>query len=1279
MKTKKLALFVFAALILTLIAAAVTAIAADAAPYRIVLRYYDPMRITYYIKYPVGDSRDEWEGPEDIPVGGVGVPGPGDFDISSYISTQIYCVDPFVPFHGRVPDFGGSFIWNGGAMADTVSGFVDAAPWNMSGAMQAYGDAVRWIAANGYRGKFNYGGIEDAESAESVRRLNEMFPGIGEIDKEIAIMATKVAIWKTVAGNSVQVLETSIDDTEKRDVFDMLVYMLTESAANTMLPGPRYYLPGEVQTTSLKIEILHAADAYYDESADSEYSYYGPLKISALLDNLPSGAYVPDLEKIFVAASGLNSGGVHYVSQKIGGTSYRLKEDKLFGTDETMQYVTGSVTADGWTSDEFYLAVPKSRTNPERGDRLLLRAFAMAPGVEVATGTPVVYSFAESGVQNWNAIQSFIGGAAAGSKVNLFAEASWSTGDTVLGGLYVSKEVINAASAVAGHEFTFAVYYGNSENFADANRLNLTDNPVNGAYGVNTSNNTFTIKNGGLAFIQGLPTVVGGGNTAYEYFYWVEEMSLPSGDYETPHMDVTTGGSANYSVSGQMAGPFRLDGGDAAIAYVTVTNTYKPTMGELTIKKVLSGNYTDWGINNSTVFNVRIKDLTNDTYLLFSGIDNVYICRGNTGGSDASAGDVIKLTAGSSVTVKNLWVNSTYQIEEESGANYYISYTGNGLTLAEGAANEITVTNTYNHGTGDLIINKRLAGDYTDWGVNSSTVFNIRVKDVTNNTYLLFTGTGPVYECYGSGASGDTIRLTADSPVTITNLWANVVYEVEELSGANYAISYQGNGAVFTEGENSTITVTNTFEKGRGGLVVTKRLAGSFSDWGVDEDTVFYIRVKDLTNDNYLLFGGNGPVYSCYGNSGSGDPSTGDTIRITAGQPVTITNLWSGSVYSVEEVGGQNYAITYQGNNTTVSDTQNSNVTVINTYEKGAGGLVVNKKLAGSFSDWGVSDTTTFRIRINDVDNGNTLLFKTVPEPNGSYICIGNDVDGLSVPYNGQTTTELPLSAGRPLVVTNLWSGAVYEVIEADGANYQISYSGNRVTFSDGQNVNVTVTNTYEHGTGAMVVSKKLSGSYESWGVTYSDVFVVRIKDAANGGYLMFANRPGADGAYRCVGNTVEGLSEDYSGRTITELTISAGKPLVLKNLWVGHSYEVEERSGSGYEISYANNGAVFSEGPNSNVTVINTYKPNRPWQPNTPDEPDEPDVPDVPELPEDPTTPGGPGDPGEPDEPDEPEKPNIPQTGDDKNFILAAVLTAIGLILIAASMMVKRKAKQNN
>jgi len=633
---------------------------------------------------------------------------------------------------------------------------------------------------------------------------------------------------------------------------------------------------------------------------------------------------------------------------------------------------------------------------------------------------------------------------------------------------------------------------------------------------------------------------------------------------------------------------------------VTVVNTYDPpgpAVGNLIINKKIAGSFNDWGADESTVYSVRVKDTTNNNYLRFTGTGPVYTCVGNSGSGDPNTGDIIKLTAGQPITVTNLWVSAKYEVEEISGAHYAISYQGNNVMVAEGQNSTVTVVNTYEHGTGDLVINKKLAGSFNDWGVDESTVYQIRIKDVTDDNYLRFTGTGPVYTCTGNSGSsnpntGDIIKVTAGQPITVTNLWANAVYEVEEIGGEHYAITYQGNNVMVAEGQNSTVTVVNTYERGTGDLVINKKLAGSSNDWGVDESTVFQIRVKDATNDNYLRFSGTGPVYTCIGNSGSGDPNTGDLIQVTAGQPAAIKELWANVRYEVEEIGGAHYAITYQGNNVMFTEGENSTVTVINTYEHGTGDLIISKRIDGSYDDWGVDESTVFDVKIRDTTRNNYLLFKSEPEPDGKYWCVGNNEDGLSEPYTGDTITELPFNAAQPLIITNLWIGAVYVAEEIDSPFCVTSYIGNGAIYTDGQNSSITIVNTYEHGTGAIIINKKLAGSYDGWGVDSFTPFTVKVWDATDGNYLLFRTEPEADGSYWCVGNSVDGLSEPYAGAAVTELTVTAGRPLVGVNLWNNHAYRIDETAGNGYAMSYINNSAVFRDGENSIVTVVNDYEP---------------------------------------------------------------------------------------
>ena len=563
----------------------ITALAAGN-EYRVVLRYYDPIQVTYDIKYPASSNHEDRTGPEDIPIGGVGKPGSGNYDINPYISTQIYCIDPFVTFHGNIPDLGGIQSGPGNNYGgDVVMGYVSATPWAMSGAAQKYGDAVRWITANGYRGIYNYGGDDDQESKESVARLRQMFPGISGIDREVAVMATKVAIWKTVAPSGVNVTATSLDGTPKRATFDSLVKALVDEGAKLLRPSTKPMLPGEVTgLTQFGVAIVPSASAAYDENPSRPDNYYGPLTVQVTFtDPRETIAFDNVLDKVFLAVKGPALNGVTLVDgsrNEINGGA----PANIFGTgtSSSRYFTSASFSPDGtgkWKSAEFYLKIPKSRTDPDRGDQIVVEAFAGTKEVPVKEGTPIVFAFARDDVQDWNAIQAFVGAASKASNVVLYAQDNWNTGDTTLGELYVSKKVENAGTENTNDEFTFRVFYNVSEDFSTAKLVSMKEHPARGAYKVDTDNDTFTIKNGGLALIQGLPMVVGGGGAGYEYYYWVEEIS--NSGYGTPHFEISIPEDTYPPVDGRRIGPFQLDPDtDIAAAFVTVTNTVGPRPGE---------------------------------------------------------------------------------------------------------------------------------------------------------------------------------------------------------------------------------------------------------------------------------------------------------------------------------------------------------------------------------------------------------------------------------------------------------------------------------------------------------------------------------------------------------------------------------------------------------------------------------------------------------------------------------------------------------------------------
>ena len=717
---KRLSLGATLALILGVLVA-YTAPAAFAASevYRMVLHYYDPIQITYTLNYPAAD-KGPTNSTQDVPIGGVGYPGATTFTINPYIFSQVYCVDPFVPFHGQVAGLGGVSGSDQYGTMDSITGYTAAAPWEWSGALQAYGPAVEWIVTNGYRGTYNYAGTEDTESSDSVTRLATMFPAVNAISpitKEIAVMATKVAIWKVIAGDNVQVKSTTLDTRPAmRQAFDALVTALVNTA-NTAVKAPAS-LPtavanNEITPTTFTLAISDTG-ATYDDSTNGDYEFYGPMVATATLDDAVGGD-LNDMTGVFLTASGLNSTGVTFVTDPPNANSpldNKLATAKLPGTNTTAQYVTGSATGDTWTSDPFYLAIPSDRT-PTRGDQLMVNGMAKAPDITVQDGTPVVLSFAKNGIQDWNAIQSFVGATTGDQTVPLYAQTNWYTGDTAQGDLQIVKQVDNMSINDQDQAFTFAVYYSTDAGDTSPQPLNLSNFPVRGASSVNTSStpNTFTLRNGSMGIIQGLPTTVSGGSVDEVYYYWVEEVTsgLPAGQYGPPTLVVNTGDDSQSSTSGSRIGPFTLDD-TLDLGVVTITNTR--LAGDLTITKALAGDFQAAGVDDTTEFSIIIRETLKDSngknyynYLLFEdgSTPNTYTCVGNNGANDQSTAGVITLTAANPVTITNLWSKVPYKIYEINGNGHQITYSSSSVTITADQESQFKITNTY-------------GGTYTDTG-----------------------------------------------------------------------------------------------------------------------------------------------------------------------------------------------------------------------------------------------------------------------------------------------------------------------------------------------------------------------------------------------------------------------------------------------------------------------------------------------------------------------------------------------------------------------------------
>jgi len=561
--------------------------ASNAATFTTKMKFYDNVKASYSYNYANGDV---WTSSADIPIGGASNGNGLNFG-------QVYCIDPFVPYHSQADsttwagpttkDYEGN-TW-GATTTDTKGDYVSVAPWEMSGEMQKNANLVSWLVLNGYRGDFRNESGDENESKASVKRLNDLYASEvgGTIDKTTALMATKIAIWKAVTddgnGNSINVTGTSLDSNPAaRAKLDKLVAALVRDAkADKVVSGV---------TPASQLD-LHIDNTHIDTLNDHHngYYYYGPMTVTA------TGDGASKVTEAFLTASGFasRSAGAAFVTTT-GATDAGtpLSSANLYGTNQSTQYTGGSVSGSAWTSAPFYLRVPDTRAL--QLDQLSVKAMTKAPDIPVTQGTPVFLVNEKDGIQDWNTVQAFAGAAEQNTSVDLYAEDSVrTTSDTNLGQLYVQKQVENDTPIASDESqaFTFKVYYqyhpANADeavDFSHATELNLTDHPASGAVSVNASNNTFTLKNGGLALIDNLPIE--------DYYYWVVEVGpLPAGftsrSYAIPlaATPVARGPDTRLAIgSDGVAGPFQLNE-DSEIGMATFYNTKDANKAYIQIAK----------------------------------------------------------------------------------------------------------------------------------------------------------------------------------------------------------------------------------------------------------------------------------------------------------------------------------------------------------------------------------------------------------------------------------------------------------------------------------------------------------------------------------------------------------------------------------------------------------------------------------------------------------------------------------------------------------------------
>jgi hypothetical protein len=593
--------------------------ASPTGPYSVMVKYYDSV----WINYALNPNTDKFRN-YDVPIGGIGeMTMPVDGTFTNVLAHQAYCIDPFVPFAGAdgtnkytlgpprsntytgASDLyrgviTGNYVMSGESWEPTMthwrSDYYTVTPWAMSDTFKENYRAVMWLIYNGYRGCFLTHGLppgdDDGESQASLDRLNGRYGGsVGEpnyIDKSMALVATKVAIWRVLTDGdpgSFILHDTvfhGIDDngTDRGAVFDELVRRLVvdAKAANPpSAPTPEY--------TRMTLSI-NANNILYGvtDTSNPDYVYY-PFSVTANILNAEGGASAVDGLGIdvYLNVSGPFAGDVSFAWLS-GGAYIDLDRGQLPGTTGAAnnQQVVGGIFSDSTcVLGNLFLKVPSDRVNflgPDTAGSELLRIYAKAhvKDVPAVPGTSLpVAAMSGDGVQDWNIVQAFIGATKRGAEISVFNEVSLNIQGSSEGELEINKRLQEVTTVDANRFFTFALYGGPEPVFAESHLVRLDFHGIEPADSQIGNTNTFRLRHDQSVKITGLP----------EYFhYWLVELDDGTGDFEAPLYNFLSGVpeanitfparavSAAPIANGYRTCSFRLGGTGTARAEITVTN-----------------------------------------------------------------------------------------------------------------------------------------------------------------------------------------------------------------------------------------------------------------------------------------------------------------------------------------------------------------------------------------------------------------------------------------------------------------------------------------------------------------------------------------------------------------------------------------------------------------------------------------------------------------------------------------------------------------------------------
>ncbi|MCL2587795.1 MAG: Cys-Gln thioester bond-forming surface protein [Oscillospiraceae bacterium] len=803
--------------LLLLLAPALASAATVTGPHTVTVWYDDEVQITYAVNFP---GAAPWTGRGNIPIGGVGA-----------LTEQVFCIDPFAPFHERAES-----TWDSSrnAMRDTMAGYHIAAPWAAPTAIRQAEDAIEWLVRNGYRGDYR---THNVRSQQSLTRLSALYPGIGTIDQRIALMATQAAFW-TLVTDEATILRTSLDlNPTQRQTFNQLVDGLVRDARAGRTTGPVV-----TNTTTFGLTLTVPSTGQF--TTQGAYGFYGPLTIRATLQHMTTGtaAPVPALTGVYLSASGPNAANAIFTMGSGASATPLPTSGPIFGYPQPGQFIAGTtfgtpISNGVWELEGVYLRVPLDRT-PANAESLAITARAEATNVGLVEGTPLLFAYEADYIQNFDHVQAFVGAAQPNTVARRYAETHIQTGGTVVGRVYVSNHVANVSPFDLETPFTFQLLSSasNSTNLADFTAVNLSAFPISGAFTVDPVTNTFTLRDGRTAVIEGLPT---------DLHYRVVASAFPEGFSNTPGFSIHSGGSHSHG-TGTSTTTFQIGGtGTNRLATVAFTQHRTTPTAHIHVQNIALEPIGTAPTAHRFGFSIEISRNNGTSWEPLNLTDRFH----SSGGAVISPASNGRFTLGArDVALIEVDVNPAYRYrvtEENPGQNWTPSFmlqqfrrtttgfnlhhsstdadspnwnpnaglfrTGN-VTVQSGDQVYVNFLNTA-ASLHDLSLRKNIAGgstaQYFDFQVTHRASGVDRLLHFTTDSSAVSGGTARI-----TGVPADRIRNDSNGHPTILRLRHNDTAVIHGLSTAQYIIRELGTGGYIVTytvgGGNSRPTANGT-------------------------------------------------------------------------------------------------------------------------------------------------------------------------------------------------------------------------------------------------------------------------------------------------------------------------------------------------------------------------------------------------------------------------------------------------------------------------------------